>query len=114
MKKGRLIRKGIYIGIGIFIISRLFSRFCFLLFNMFEFHNTSFLSLKYYLSYVVNIVYIACRPLSTIFAILEVDLFKSSSIFLKYAVFIFRGLDLVFWVSLSVLILYIRKPKSRI
>lgn len=112
MTKGRLITKGIYIGIGIFIISRLFSRLCFLLYNMFVSKDTSFLLLKYYLNCAVNIVYISCRPLSTIFCILKGDLFKDSSIFLKYAVLIFRGLDLVFWVSLSILILYIIEPES--
>ena len=109
MNKGKLIKKGIYIGTGIFIITRLFSRFCFFLYNTSIIKNISSLLLKYYLTCAVNIVYICCRPLSTIFCLLSDGLFKSSSIFLTYAVFIFRGLDFVFWVGLSILILYLRE-----
>jgi len=112
MEKVKLLTKGICMGLVLFVISRLFSRFCFLFYNALIIKHMPYSSLQYYLNSAVNIIYITCRPLSTVFCILKGDLFKGSSAYLQYAVWLFRGLDLLFWVSFSSLILYLREGDS--
>jgi len=111
MGKVKLLTKGICTGVVIFIIGRLLSRFCFLFYNTLIIKHIPYSSMQYYLNSAVNIIYICCRPLSTIFCILKGNLFQDSSVYLKHAVLIFRGLDLFFWISFSSLVLYIREDE---
>jgi hypothetical protein len=108
MANNKPIIKGFYIGIVIFIVTRLISRFCLSSYDMYMLKNPSWSLLKYYAGVVLNVFYFSCRPLSSIFCVWKGDVFKDSPILLKYAIFILRGLDLVFWVSLSIIILSLR------
>jgi len=112
MEKNQIVMKGVRIGISIFIAGEIITNgFGFLCMKLFQGNEGSLLmgmmgvilKITQWLFHFVSKIFLICGGK---------DIIYSSQVVSQYRILILRGFDLIFWVCIATLFLYIINKKS--